>query len=90
LFANFDPPSLSYFSAYSKYISSFYADSSLPENYSVLCAFLFTLELSTPLESGERVLSAYEIAFLDMVSLQQKEQNYFVLCAFDTNNWWEL
>jgi len=57
-------------------------DISSPENYSVLCVFLFTLELSAPLESGECVLSAYEIPFLDMVSLQRKEQNYFVLCAF--------
>jgi len=55
---------------------------SSPENYSVLCAFLFTLELSTPLESGEYVLSAYEITFPDMVSLQRKVQNYFVLYAF--------
>ena len=49
---------------------------------SVLCAFLFTLELSTPLESGECVLSPYEIAFLDMVSLLRKEQNYFIPYAF--------
>jgi len=55
---------------------------SSPENYNVLCAVLFTLELSTPLESEECVLSAYKITFLDMVSLQRKEQNYFVLCAF--------
>src|SRR6218665_2686622 len=34
------------------------------ENYSVICAFLSTLELNTPLESGKCVLSAYEIAFL--------------------------
>ena len=48
----------------------------------VFYAHFFTLELSTPLESGEHVLFAYEIALIDMVSLQRKEQNYFVLCAF--------
>jgi len=43
---------------------------------------LFTLELSTPFESGECVLYPYEIAFLDMVSLLRKEQNYFIPYAF--------
>jgi len=57
-------------------------DNTSPENYSVLCARLFTLKLSTPLKSGDCVLSAYEITFLDMVTLQRKEQNYFVLYAF--------
>jgi len=65
-----------------RYWYSSKSDCSSPENHSVLCAFLFTLELSTPLESGECFLSPYEIAFLDMVSLLRKEQNYFVPYAF--------
>src|SRR6218665_1240702 len=43
-----------------------------PENYSVLSAFFFTLELSRPLEPGERVRSAYKVEFSQLAY-------YFVL-----------
>jgi len=54
-----------------------------PKNYSVLCTFLFTLELSTPLESGECVLSAYEITFFDNygVSAAKRTELFCSLCV---------